>query len=170
MPVSMYDNSVPVMTRLMKNLQNVIGKAEAFQEMKKLEPDVLLNARLAPDMFAFKKQIFVVTEMAKMGCARLAGVEAQAPKWEENEKSLADCRARLQKCIDYIGSLKREQIEGSESRKVVLTIRGAQKTLEGHQYLMTHCYPHFFFHVVTSYDILRHNGVEVGKGDYLGTF
>lgn len=170
MPVSMYDNSVPVMQRLMRNLMTVLDKAEAFQNAKKIDPEVLAASRLAPDMFPLRRQVQIASDMAKMGVARLAGVEAQAPKWEDNEKTLAELKARLQKSIDYIGTFKPGQLEGSESRDVTLTIRGAQKTMKGHQYLMTHAYPHFFFHVVTAYDILRHNGVEVGKGDYLGSF
>ena len=92
------------------------------------------------------------------------------PKWEDNEKSFAELKARLQKSIDYIGSFKPAQIDGSETKDIRLTIGGQPKTLKGHQYLMTHAYPHFYFHIVTAYDILRHNGVEVGKRDYLGTF
>lgn len=170
MSVSMYDNSVPVMQRLMKNLIGVLDKAEAFAVAKKIDADVLPNCRLAPDMFPLKRQVQIASDMAKIAVARLAGVEAQAPKWEDSEKTIPELKARLQKSIDYIGSFKPAQLEGSEGRDITLTIRGAQKTLKGHQYLMTHAYPHFYFHVVTTYDILRHNGVEVGKGDYIGSF
>jgi hypothetical protein len=166
----MYQNSVPVMQRLMKNLIGVIEKAEAFAAAKKIDAEVLPNTRLAPDMFPLKRQVQIASEMAKMAAARLAGKDAQAPKWEDNEKTLGDLKARLQKSIDYIGTFKPADIDGSENKEINLTIGGQPKTLKGHQYLMTHAYPHFFFHIVTSYDILRHNGVEVGKRDYLGTF
>ena len=170
MSVSMYQNSVPVMQRLMKNLISVIEKAEAHAAAKKIDPEVFVNARIAPDMFPLKRQVQIASDMAKAAVARLAGKEPQMPKWEDNEKSLPELRARLQKSIDYIGSFKPAEIDGSESKDIPLTIGGQPKTLKGHQYLMTHAYPHFFFHVVTTYDILRHNGVEVGKRDYLGSF
>lgn len=170
MSVSMYQTSVPVMTRLMKNLIGVLEKAEAQATARKLDADVLPNARLAPDMFPLKRQVQIASDMAKAGVARLAGKEAQMPKWEDNEQTFAELRARLQKSIDYIGSFKPADIDGSEARDVALTIGGQPKTLKGHQYLMTHAYPHFYFHIVTAYDILRHNGVEVGKRDYIGTF
>lgn len=170
MSVSMYQNSVPVMQRLMRNLIGVIDKAEAHAKAKKIEDDVFVNLRLSPDMFPLKRQVQIATDMAKMGVARLAGKDAQAPKWEDNEKTFAELKARLQKSIDYIGSFKPADIDGSEEKDIQLTIGGQPKTLKGHQYLMTHAYPHFFFHIVTSYDILRANGVEVGKRDYIGGF
>ncbi len=170
MSVSMYENSVPVMQRLMKNLISVLEKAEAHAAAKKLEADVLPNCRLTADMFPLKRQVQIASDMAKMGCARLAGKDGQAPKWEDTEKTLPELRARLQKSIDYIGTFKPADIDGSEAKDINLTIGGQPKVLKGHAYLMTHAYPHFFFHVVTSYDILRQNGVEVGKRDYLGSF
>ena len=166
----MYQNSVPLMQRLMKNLIAVIEKAEAHATAKKIDADVLPNCRLAPDMFPLKRQVQIASDMAKMAAARLAGKDATAPKWEDNETTLPELRARLQKSIDYIGSFKAAEIDGSEAKDINLTIGGQPKVLKGHAYLMTHAYPHFFFHIVTSYDILRHNGVEVGKRDYLGTF
>ncbi len=170
MSVSMYENSVPVFQRLMKNLIGVIEKAEAHAKAKKIEDDAFTGARLSPDMFPLKRQVQIASDMAKMGVARLAGKDAQAPKWEDTEVTFAQLKARLQKSIDYIGTFKPADIDGSENKDVALTIGGQPKTLKGHQYLMTHAYPHFYFHIVTAYDILRHNGVEVGKRDYLGTF
>ena len=170
MSVSMYQNSVPVMQRLMKNLIAVIEKAEAHAAAKKLDPDVLPNCRLTADMFPLKKQVQIASDMAKAAAARLAGKEPQMPKWEDSEKTLPELRARLQKSIDYIGTFKPADIDGSETKDVSLTIGGQPKVLKGHAYLMTHAYPHFYFHIVTSYDILRQNGVEVGKRDYLGSF
>lgn len=168
MAVSMYANSVPVFQRLLKNLSGVLEKGEAFAAAKKIEPEVLINSRLAPDMFPLKRQVQIATDMAKAATARLAGVDI--PKWEDNEASFADLKARIQKTIDYVGSFKPEQIDGSEAKDIHLTIAQKPAVLKGHTYLMTHAYPHFFFHVTTTYDILRHNGVEIGKRDYIGTF
>ena len=170
MSVSMYQNSVPVMQRLLGNLSNVLDKAKAHAAAKKIDEEVFVNARLAPDMFPLKRQIQIASDMAKMATARLAGTDKDAPKWEDNEKTIDELKARLKKAIDFIGAFKPGQIDGSEAKDINLTIGGQPKTLKGHQYLMTHAYPHFFFHVVTAYDILRHNGVEVGKGDYIGKF
>ena len=168
MTVSMYQTSVPVMQRLMTNLIAVLDKAKAHAAAKKIDEEVLVNARLAPDMFPLKRQVQIASDMAKAAAARLAG--ADIPKWEDNEKTIDELKARLRKSIDYIGSFKPAQIDGSEARDVSLTIGGQPKTLKGHAYLMTHAYPHFYFHIVTAYDILRHNGVEVGKGDFVGKF
>ena len=116
MSVSMYQNSVPVMQRLMKNLIGVIEKAEAHAKAKKIEEEVFINARLAPDMFPLKRQVQIASDMAKFAAARLAGKDAQAPKWEDNEKTFAELKARLQKSIDYIGSFtaSRHRRIGSE--------------------------------------------------------
>ena len=168
MSVSMYQTSVPVMQRLMSNLITILDKAKAHAAAKKIDEDVFVNARLSPDMFPLKRQVQIASDMAKAAACRLSGTEI--PKWEDNEKSIDDLKARLKKAIDYIGSFKPDQIDGSEGKDVALTIGGQPKTLKGHQYLMMHAYPHFYFHIVTTYDILRHNGVEVGKGDFVGKF
>ena len=168
MSVSMYQTCVPVMQRSMTNLIGIIDKAEAHAKAKKIDEEVFINARLSPDMFALKRQVQIASDMAKGAAARLAGVDV--PKWEDNEKSFADLKARLQKSIDYLGSFKPAQIDGSESKDISLTIGGQPKTLKGHQYLMTHAYAHFNFHIATAYNILRHNGVEIGKGDFVGKF
>lgn len=168
MSVSMYQTSVPVMQRLMKNLIGIIEKAEAHCAAKKIDPEVLVNDRLAPDMFPLKRQVQIASDMAKAAACRLAGKDI--PKWEDNEKTLPELKARLQKAIDFIGAFKPAEIDGSENKEIALTIGGQPKTLTGHQYLMTHAYPHFYFHVTTTYNILRHNGVEVGKGDFVGKF
>ncbi len=168
MPISMYETSIPVMQRLMRNLIGVLEKAEAHATAKKIDADVLPNCRLAADMLPLKRQVQIATDMAKGAAARLAGTEA--PKWDDTEATLADLKGRLTKAIDYLGTIKREQIDGSETRSIALTIGGQPKELDGHRYLMTHAYPHFYFHIVTAFDILRHNGVDVGKRDYIGTF
>lgn len=168
MPISMYETSIPVMQRLMRNLIGVLEKAEAHATAKKIDAGVLPNCRLAPDMFPLKRQVQIATDMAKGAAARLAGTEP--PKWEDTEETMTELKGRLTKAIDYLGTFKRDQIDGSEGRNITLTIGGQPKELEGHRYLMTHAYPHFYFHVVTAFDILRHNGVDVGKRDYIGTF
>ncbi len=168
MPVSMYDTSIPVFQRMMRNLIAVLDKAEANAAARKIEPSVFAEARLAPDMLPLKRQVQIATDMAKGAGARLANVEI--PKWEDNEASLADLKARLTKAIDYLGGLTRAQLEGSETRDITLTVAQKPLTLKGHAYLMTHAFPHFFFHVTTTYDILRHNGVDIGKRDFIGTF
>lgn len=168
MSLSMYQISIPVFRRMLTNLTGILDKAEAHATTKKIEPDVLINARLAPDMFPLKRQIQLASDMAKGAACRLAG--AEIPKWEDNEASFADLKARLKKTIDYLAGLKPAQIDGSETRDINLTIAQKPVTLKGQAYLLTHAFPHFFFHVTTAHDILRHNGVEVGKRDYIGSF
>lgn len=168
MSLSMYQISVPVFQRMLTNLTGILEKAEAHAAAKKIEPDVLINARLAPDMFPLKRQVQIASDMAKGAACRLAG--AEIPKWEDNEASFADLKARLKKTIDFLAGLKPAQIDGSETRDVNLTIAQKPVTLKGEAYLLTHAFPHFFFHVTTAHDILRHNGVEIGKRDYIGTF
>lgn len=170
MSLSMYEASVPVMQRRMRNLIGILEKAEAHCAAKKIDPEVMINARLAPDMFPMKRQIQIASDMAKIGVARLAGTDTQAPKWEDTEASFSDLKARLQKSIDFIGSFKPEQINGSESKDINLTIGGKPAVLKGQMYLLNHAYAHFNFHIVTAYNILRHNGVEIGKGDFVGKF
>ena len=167
MPPSMHQISLPVFQRMLKNLSAILDKAEAFAAAKKIEPDVLLNARLAPDMFALKRQVQLASDFAKGAAARLSGQEN--PKWEDTEASIADLKARLAKTIDYLASFTPAQIDGSESRDIALTIAKQPVTLKGQAFLLNYAFPHFFFHVTTAYDILRHNGVEIGKRDYMGS-
>ena len=170
MTISMYQASVPVFIRALNNLAGVLEKGVAHTEAKKIEQAVLINSRLYPDMFPLKRQIQIASDMAKVATARLSGTEAQMPKWEDTEASFADLKVRLQKSIDYIGSFKPEQIDGSEDKDVNLTIGGKPAVLKGQMYLLNHGFAHFNFHLVTAYNILRHNGVEVGKGDFVGKF
>lgn len=166
MSLSMYQISLPVFQRMLKSLSAILDKAEAFAAAKKIEPDVLLNARLAPDMFALKRQVQLASDFAKGSAARLSGQEI--PKWEDTEASFADLKARIAKTADYLASFTPAQIDGSESRDIALTIAKQPVTLKGQAFLLNYAFPHFFFHVTTAYDILRHNGVEIGKRDYLG--
>lgn len=168
MSLSMYQASVPVMQRRMRQMIAILDKAEAHCTAKKIDPDVLINGRLYPDMFPLKRQVQIASDMAKAAAARLSG--SDIPKWDDNEASFADLKARLQKAIDYIGAFKPEQIDGTENKDIELTIGGQPAKLKGQMYLLNHAFAHFNFHCITAYNILRHNGVEVGKRDWVGTF
>lgn len=166
MAISMYQASIPALVHALKNLDRILAKAAAHAEAKKIDPAVLVSARLYPDMFALARQIQIASDTAK-GCgARLSGQEP--PKYEDTETSLPELSARIQKTIAYLESIKPEQINGSEERTIVLKMRDVTVTFPGQQYLLRFVLPNFYFHVTTAYAILRHNGVEVGKKDYLG--
>jgi hypothetical protein len=166
MKISMYLASVPTFTRVLGNLAAILEKAAAHAESKKLDPAVLVNARLYPDMFPLFKQVQIAADAAKGGAARLAGVEP--PAYEDNETSFAELVARVRKTVSYLETLKPEQFEGSEDRTVTWQTRSATKSMQGMPYLLNHVLPNLYFHVTTAYGILRHNGVELGKGDFLG--
>jgi uncharacterized protein len=166
MPLSMHQISLPVFQRRLSALSAILDKADAFAAARKVEPEVLLNARLAPDMFPLKRQVQLASDFAKGAAARLSGQEI--PKWEDTEASFADLKARIAKTNDYLGTFKPAQFDGSEERDIALTIAKQPVTMKGQAFLLNYAFPHFFFHVTTAYDILRHNGVEVGKRDYMG--
>ena len=168
MTISLYTASVPVLVRALSNLSGVLDKAVAHAEARKIDPAVLLNSRLYPDMFALARQVQIASDNAKGGAARLAGV--QPPKYEDNEASFAELQARLEKTIAYLNTFTPEQIDGSEEREVVLTLRSGELKFVGLNYLLGYLLPNFFFHMTTAYAILRHNGVELGKRDFLGKF
>jgi uncharacterized protein len=164
--LSMHSASVPVFVRMLGNLSAWIEKAEAHARAKKFDTSVYLNARLAPDMLPFSKQIQIACDAAKFGVARLAGVES--PKFEDNETTLAELRERITKTVAYVQSVPAAQIDGTEAKDVVVPRRDGSMTLKGEFYLKHFVLPNFFFHTTTAYALLRHNGVELGKGDYLG--
>ena len=165
----MYQTSIPVFKQLLNSLSAILTKAEAYAAVKKFEPAVLLNARLYPDMFPLIRQVQVAADFAKSVSARLAGVEV--PAYEDNEQTFADLQARISKTLAFIESLTPAQFEGSGTREIVLRPgTPKEKKLLGHNYLNNYGLPQFFFHVTTAYAILRHNGLEVGKGDFMGTF
>ncbi|MGH8284092.1 MAG: DUF1993 domain-containing protein [Gammaproteobacteria bacterium] len=166
MSLSMYQASVPVFIRMLGNLSAILKKAEAHAQTKKIDPSVFTGARLYPDMFPLVRQVQIATDQAKGCAARLTGVEP--PKFEDNEQTFAELYARLDKTIAYLKSVKPAQIDGSEERRIELKVRDKTLQLKGQDYLLERVYPNFFFHVTTAYAILRHNGVEIGKGDYLG--
>ena len=166
MSLSMHSASVPVFVRMLGNLGSWLEKAEAHAAAKKFESSVYLGSRLVPDMLPFTKQIQIACDAAKFGVARLAGVEA--PKFEDNETSIAELRERIRKTIAYVQSVPAAQIDGTDAKDVVVPRRDGSMTLKGEIYLKHFVLHNFFFHVTTAYALLRHNGVELGKSDYLG--
>ena len=165
----MYTTSVPVFKQLLSSLSAILIKAEAFATEKKFEPKVLLDARLFPDMFPLLRQVQIATDFAMSVTARLAGVEV--PVNDNNEQTFSELQERIGKALSFIESLTPAQFEGSETREIVLRpSTPKQKKLVGHTYLSNYGLPQFFFHVTTAYAILRHNGLEVGKGDFMGAY
>ena len=166
MNISMYQASTPRFANILKNLSGILDKAQAHAEAKKIEPAVLINSRLYPDMLTLARQVQIACDSAKGAVARLAGVEV--PKHEDTEQTFAELKARIAKTIAFVESLKPAQIDGSEEKNIHLKLGSREVDWKGMQYLLGHALPNFYFHVVTAYDILRHNGVEVGKRDYIG--
>ena len=166
MKMSMYQASVPTFSRVLENLAAILEKAEQHAAAKKIDPAVLINSRLAPDMFPLGRQVQIASDAAKGGAARLA--QATPPAFEDTETTFAQLVERCRKTVAYLQTLKPEQIDGSEDRTVSWQSRSATKTMQGMPYLLNHVTPNVFFHVTTAYDILRHNGVELGKQDFLG--
>jgi hypothetical protein len=151
--------------KTLTNLAVILDKAQKNADARKFDVGILLQSRLAPDMFHLVRQVQIATDTAKFGVAKLCGVDA--PKWEDNETTLADLKARIHKAIDYIQSATPAQFSGWETRKT-LNPRREGKYLPGDEYLYQYVIPNFFFHVTTAYAILRHNGVDIGKNDFLG--
>jgi len=166
MKTSMYTTSVPRFIRALNNLTAILEKGAAHAEARKIDPAVLLDARLYPDMFSLTRQVQVATDVANSGAARLAGLEV--PAYENQETSFAELTARIRRTIAYLETLKPEQIDGTEAKTVTWQTRSSTKSMQGIAYLQDHLLPNIYFHVTTTYDILRHNGVELGKMDYLG--
>ena len=166
MSLSMYETSVPCFIRMLTSLDAILVKAQAHAAAKKIDPTVLLNSRLFPDMFPLMRQIQIATDHAKGAVSRLAGVEV--PKYEDNEQTMDDIRARLAKTIAFVGSFEAAQIDGSEDDTITLTVGGQERSFDGVNYLQGFALPNFYFHLVTAYNILRHSGVEIGKRDYMG--
>jgi hypothetical protein len=167
MTINIYQASVPAFLQTLGALSGILTKAAAHAEAKKIDPSVLINARLAPDMFPLARQVQIATDHAKGAAARLAGVEV--PSYPDTETTFAELQTRITKTVDYIKSLKPAQFEGGDTRDVVLTIGGQKMTFKGAAYLSHFAFPNFYFHATTAYNILRHNGVEVGKRDFIGS-
>jgi hypothetical protein len=162
---TMYDASIPTITRALTNLIGILEKGAAHAEAKKIDPAVLIGSRLYPDMFPLSKQVQIASDIGKSGPARL--VQGEAPKFEDNEKTFAELVERLRKTIAYLESLKPEQFDDG-TRTVTFPVQKENKTMPGARYLYTRVLPNVFFHCATAYNILRHNGVDIGKGDFLG--
>lgn len=166
MAISMHDISVAVFSRMLSNLSNIIDKASAYASEKKFDSEVLVGARLAPDMLPLVSQVRIACDFAKGCSARLAGMEV--PKREDNETTLDQLKARIAWTRDFIGSIPRDKFNGAEDRQIVHEMRVMTVKLPGLAYLEHFAMPNFYFHVTTTYDILRHNGVPLGKMDFAG--
>ena len=166
MTISMYQASAPAFTRMLMQLKVILDKAAATAAAKKVDESVYLTARLYPDMLPMGRQIHIACDFAKGCCARLAGLEV--PKYEDNEVTFADFQARIDKTIAYVATISAAQIDGQEDRDINITIAGNPVTFKGLPYLIHFALPNFYFHLTTAYAILRHNGVDIGKGDFLG--
>ncbi len=166
MAISMYQITIPVFTRALNNLSAILNKGAAHAEAKKIDPSVFINARLAPDMFPLGRQIQIATDAVKGCAARLAGVDI--PSFADTEASFPELQERIAKTLAFLNGITEAQLEGSESRTVTLKVRGNDVELKGMAYLNGFVLPNLYFHITTTYAILRHNGVELGKMDYLG--
>ena len=167
MKISMYQASAPRFVNTLNNLSAILDKAQAHAEAKKIDPAVLANARLFPDMLPMTRQIQIACDAAKGAVARLAGIEV--PKHEDTEQTFAELKSRIAKTIDFIGSVGPARLEGTEDKNIHLKLGPREVDYTGMQYLLGFALPNFYFHVTTAYDILRHNGVELAKRDYIGT-
>ncbi len=162
----MYQASIPGIVRMLGNLSAILDKAAAWAEAKKIDPAVLVGARLAPDMIPLRGQIQIATDMAKGAGARLAGIEP--PRYEDTEQTFDELKARLAKTIDFLNGLDAAKFEGSEDRSITIKAGPRELTFSGRDYLFGFVLPNVYFHLTTAYAILRHNGLEIGKMDFLG--
>lgn len=169
MTISMYAASVPLIKQMLQSLDAILSKAEAHAKAKKIEPAVLLQARLYPDMFPLVRQVQIASDNAKGIAGRLAGVNI--PSFADTEQSFEELHARIAKTLDFLDAIKPEQVDGSEERHIVV-YKGSpyEMQFQGQTYLVHFGLPNFLFHVTTAYAILRHNGVEIGKDDFIGKF
>lgn len=160
-----YDASVPIFIHFLTGLDLLLHKAEAFVQAKKVDPDALLKARLFPDMYTFTRQVQLATDFAKGAGARLAGVPV--PSYPDEEKSFDELHARIRKATDFLRTLRKEQFTDAADRTVTLKVGGREMSFKGSDYLNQFVLPNFYFHLTTAYDLLRHNGVELGKMDFM---
>jgi hypothetical protein len=166
MVISMYQASVPRFVNILGNLSNILDKAQVHVDARKLDPATLTTYRLFPDMLPMTRQVQIACDTAKGVVARLAG--AEIPMYEDSEKTLADLKARASKTIAFIRTITPAQIDGTEDKEIVIKRGDKETRYSGMQFLLGHALPNFYFHITTAYNILRHNGVEIGKRDYLG--
>lgn len=166
MNISMYQASVPRFINALNNLSAILDKAQTHVDAKKLDETALTSFRLYPDMLPMTRQIMIATDTAKGLAARLAGVDI--PVYEDTEKTLSELKARITKTVSYLQTFKPEQIDGTEDKEIIIKRGDKETRYTGMQFLLGHAVPNVYFHVTTAYNILRHNGVEIGKRDYLG--
>ena len=166
MPISLYSASVPVFERMLRNLHAIIEKAEVNASERKIRPEVLVSSRLAPDMHPLSFQIQSATDRTKFFVARVTG--QQAPAWTDDERTLEDLKARLNKGLDFLAKVRPEELDGTAEKLVPLKLRGQDVEVRAQDYLLNNVMPNFYFHATTAYDILRHNGVPLGKRDFVG--
>jgi hypothetical protein len=158
--------SLPIFQRMLENLGHILDKGLAHAQARKFDPMVLTQYRLAPDMLPFSRQVLIACDAAKLGVARIAGLEA--PRFEDTETSFAELRGRIDRTLSWLATVDPRQLDGTEDKEVTFPVgREATRTLKAEAYLKHWVLPNFFFHVTTAYAILRHNGVELGKADYL---
>jgi hypothetical protein len=168
MSLSMYQASVPVFMRGFDNLSVLLDQAAEYAKARQIHPSVLIEARLFPDMFPLARQVQSASDAARSAAARLAGI--RSPSFEDIEVTFDELQERITRTVEFLGDIGEDSIDGSEDREIVLSLRGAETRFSGTSYLFTFSLPNFFFHLTTAYDILRHNGVPLGKLDYLGRF
>lgn len=166
MTLSMYQASVPAFIRALNNLAAILEKGAAHAQARKIDESVLLNSRLFPDMFPLVRQVQIATDTARSGAGRLAGVDF--PSYEDKESTFPELAQRIRNTVGFLESLQPTQIDGGEDKTITWQSRSSSKSMQGQPYLMNHLLPNVHFHVTTAYNILRHNGVEVGKKDFLG--
>jgi hypothetical protein len=166
-PLTMSQASIPTFTRMLNSLSAILDKAVAHSKSNGGDAATLLEARLAPDMFPLVKQVQIATDHAKGATARLSGREP--PKFEDNEASFDDLKARIRKTLDFVASVPAAEIDGSEEKPITLTIGGNPMSFTGRVYLLHFALPNLYFHITTAYDILRHKGVPLGKRDFIGS-
>ena len=165
MPLSMYDASVPAFVNMLTSISKILDKAAAHAQAKKIDPSVLINDRLAPDMFPLSRQIQIATDGVKGGAARLAGVDV--PSYPDTETTFAELKARIDKTVAFLQSIDKAKFDGAEDRSVTMKVGPNDMTFPAKVYLFEFVIPNFYFHATTTYAILRHNGIEMGKQDFL---
>lgn len=166
MAISIFDQTVSALSRMLLNLDRIVAMAGEHAKERKIDPAVLLQARLYPDMLPFVSQVRIATDTAKGAAARLSGTEL--PKWPDDEVTFEDVHARIRKALDYLATFKPDQFEGSEDKPIEMKFPNRTLNFSGREYILGFVLPNFYFHVTTAYNILRHNGLAIGKLDYLG--
>lgn len=166
MALSVYDVAIAPLSRMLDNLDRIVARAEEYARERNIDPAALIQARLYPDMLPFVSQVRIATDTAKGAAARLSGTEL--PRWEDNETTFEEIHGRIRKAVDFLGTFRAEQFEGAEDRTIEMQLPKRTLRFSGREYVLGFVLPNFYFHVTTAYAILRHNGLAVGKQDYLG--